>query len=84
MRVDALRMQYERLWQRPPTETELKSLVDKWVREEILYREGLALGLDRDDPLLRQRIAQKMKFMADEIDPPAPTASIPSEPAAGV
>jgi PPIC-type PPIASE domain len=73
MRVDALRMQYERLWQRPPTETELKSLVDKWVREEILYREGLALGLDRDDPVLRQRIAQKMQFMADEIDLPAAT-----------
>ena len=46
MRVDALRMQYERLWQRPPTKTELKGLVDNWVREEVLYREGLALGLD--------------------------------------
>jgi PPIC-type PPIASE domain len=73
MRVDALRMQYERLWQRPPTGTELKGLVDNWIREEILYREGLALGLDRDDPVLRRRIAQKMSFMADQADPPAPT-----------
>lgn len=73
IRVDALRMQYERLWQRPPTETELKGLIDNWVREEILYREGLALGLDRDDPVLRRRIAQKMTFMADEVEPPAPT-----------
>ena len=73
MRVDALRMQFERLWQRPPTKTELKGLVDNWVREEVLYREGLALGLDRNDPVLRRRIAQKMSFMADELDPPAPT-----------
>jgi PPIC-type PPIASE domain len=73
MRVDALRMQYERLWQRPPTGTELKGLVGNWIREEILYREGLALGLDRDDPVLRRRIAQKMSFMADQADPPAPT-----------
>ena len=73
MRVDALRMQYERLWQQPPTERELKGLVDKWVREEILYREGLALGMDRDDPVFRRRIAQKMTFMVEEVDPPAPT-----------
>jgi len=66
MRVDALRMQYERLWQRPPTETELKGLVDNWVREEVLYREGLALGLDRNDPVLRRRIAQKMSILVDD------------------
>ena len=63
MRVDTLRLQFERVWQRPPTKDELSERIDDWVLEEILYREGIALGLDRDDPVLRQRVAQKMKFI---------------------
>src|SRR5688572_11990725 len=40
-RVDALSTQFERTWQRAPTSTEMQGLVDAWVREEVLYREGL-------------------------------------------
>jgi hypothetical protein len=40
--------------------------VQAWVREEVFYREGLALGLDRDDPVVRNRIRTKMEFLADE------------------
>ena len=64
-RIDALVARFERTWQRPPTQQELEGLVDGWVREEILYREGLALGLDRDDPVVRRRMAQKVDFMID-------------------
>lgn len=64
-RVDALAAQFERTWQRPPTADELAGLVDNWVREEILYREGLALGLEENDPVLRRRIAQKVEFMSE-------------------
>jgi hypothetical protein len=67
MRVDALATQFERVWRRPPTSDELQSLVDNWVREEILYREGLSLGLDRNDPFTRRRIAQKMEFISEEL-----------------
>ena len=63
-RVATLRSQFERVWQRSPTAKELSSLIDGWVRDEVLYREGLALGLDRDDPVMRQRIAQKMRFIS--------------------
>jgi hypothetical protein len=63
--LESLRAQFERTWQRPPTEQELGGLVEGWVREEILYREGVALGFDRDDPVVRRRIAQKMEFLAD-------------------
>lgn len=66
-RLDAIRLQFERVWQRPPTPEELQGLVDNWVREEILYREGLTLGLDRNDPLLRRRVAQKMEFISEEL-----------------
>lgn len=65
-RVAALRAQFERVWQRPPTQEELAGLIDAWVREEILYREGVALGLGRDDPVIRRRVAQKLDFISGE------------------
>lgn len=66
-RVTSLGSQFERVWQRPPTADELSGLIDGWVREEILYREGVALGLDQDDPVLRRRVAQKVLFMSDAL-----------------
>jgi len=71
--VNVLQAQFQRLWQRPPTPQELQGLVDNWVREEILYREGLAMRLDRDDPVVRRRIEQKVEFIADSALPAAPT-----------
>lgn len=66
-RIEALRAQFERVWRRQPTRSELTALVDNWTREEVLYREGLALGFDRDDPVLRRRIGQKVEFMSDAL-----------------
>lgn len=54
--VANLRQQSERVWQRPPSAQELQGLVDNWVREEIFYREGVAMGLYRDDPVVRRRM----------------------------
>ena len=48
---------------RPPTAQELRGLIDAHVLEEVLYREALALGLDRDDTIVRRRLAQKMDFV---------------------
>jgi peptidyl-prolyl cis-trans isomerase C len=53
-------------WDRPPTEQELAGLVDDAVKEEVLYREALRLGLDRDDTIVRRRLAQKMTFMLED------------------
>ena len=72
--VASLQAQFQRVWQRPPTAQELQGMVDNWVREEIFYREGLAMGLDRDDPVVRRRISQKMQFIVDSAVPAAPTA----------
>jgi peptidyl-prolyl cis-trans isomerase C len=53
---------------RPPlTEEEMQALVDARVREEILYREALALGLDKDDAIVRRRMAQKMEFLFEDV-----------------
>ena len=46
---------------------QLRQLVDARVREEILYREALALGLDKDDTIVRRRMAQKMEFLFEDV-----------------
>jgi hypothetical protein len=51
---------------RPPREEELRAAVDACVRDEMLYREGLALGLDRDDPVVRNRIRQKADLLSED------------------
>ena len=54
-------------WRRPPTPEEMRRLVDSKVREEILYREALALGLDQGDTIVKRRMAQKMEFLAEDL-----------------
>jgi hypothetical protein len=71
--LQSLQTQFERTRQRPPTADERQELVDGWVREEIFYREGLAMGLDRDDPVVRRRVAQKLEFIGDGSTPAPPT-----------
>ena len=65
-RINSLAQNFKRAWQRPPTRDELDGLVQDYVREEVLYREALALGLDRDDTIIRRRLRQKMEFVSDE------------------
>ncbi|MXO62682.1 peptidyl-prolyl cis-trans isomerase [Qipengyuania oceanensis] len=60
----ALAQRFEATMRRPPTDAELDTLVDQYVREEVLYREALRLGLDRDDAVVRRRLAQKMDEIA--------------------
>lgn len=65
-RLQNLAQTFRRTWQRPPTRAELDGLIDDHVREEVLVREALALGLDRDDPIIRRRLRQKLEFLSDE------------------
>ena len=62
-----LALQYERTMKRPPTDAELDMLTEQFVREEVLYREALRLGLDRDDAVVRKRMANKMDFLAQSM-----------------
>lgn len=62
--LDRLRKQYQLLQGRPPGQAELQGLVNGLVREEVLYREALSLGMDKDDTIVRRRMVQKMEFMA--------------------
>lgn len=54
-------------WQRRPTAEEMRGLVDNKIREEILYREALAFGLDQEDTIVKRRLAQKMEFLAEDV-----------------
>jgi peptidyl-prolyl cis-trans isomerase C len=54
-------------WERAPNTEELAGLVEEHVREEVLYREALALGLDKDDTIVKRRMAQKMGFLAEDL-----------------
>jgi len=65
--IDQMVETFTRTWQRPPTEEEVKGLVEDFVRNEIYYREALAIGLDRDDPALRRRMRQKMEVIFEDI-----------------
>ena len=67
--------QFNRTWQRAPTAEEMDALVESYVRDEIFYREGVALGLDRDDPTIKRRISQKFATIAEEYEP----ARVPSD-----
>ncbi|MEJ2133963.1 MAG: peptidylprolyl isomerase [Desulfofustis sp.] len=65
--INLLKADFERTWQRPPQEKELQGLLEEKIREEIAYREGLALGLDRDDPYIRRRLRMKLELMLEDI-----------------
>ena len=58
---------FQRQWRRPPTEDELAGLVEALIREEVLYREALGLGLERDDTIIRRRLAQKIEFLSEDL-----------------
>lgn len=62
-----LSLQWERTTGRIPTDAELDALTERFVREEVLYREALRLGLDRDDAVLRKRLANKMDYLAESM-----------------
>jgi hypothetical protein len=65
--IEQLRAASERQLGKAPNAEELRGLVMARIREEIFYREALALGLDRDDTIVRQRLAQKMEFLTGDL-----------------
>ena len=64
--IEAFVSGFSRTWQRPPTEAELKTLIDEHVREEIASREAIAMGLDREDTVVRRRLRQKFEFLIED------------------
>jgi HEAT repeat protein len=66
---------WQQRWNRLPNQTELQQLVDGWIHEEVLFRESLNRGLDRNDELVRRRLIQKMERLSSHLswtEPPTP------------
>jgi hypothetical protein len=64
--VDDLVTQHVAARGREPSAVELNHLIESYVRDEILYREGVRLGLDRDDIVVKRRVRQKIEMIAEE------------------
>jgi hypothetical protein len=65
--VEQMEARFSRTWMRPPTKTELAGLIESHVRDEVYYREAVALGLDRNDPSVRQRMRLKLEFLLEDL-----------------
>lgn len=66
-KVDAMTASYLKQRGRTPMANEIQSLIENEIREELLYREAIALGLDKDDGVIRRRLAQKMKYLFEDL-----------------
>lgn len=64
--IERLRQTALQQWGKEPDAQQMDDLVKSFVREEVLVREALATGLDRDDVVVRRRLAQKMEFLAQD------------------
>lgn len=65
--LESMVVGFTRTWQRPPSSEDLDRLINDRVREEVYYREAMALGLDKDDTVIRRRLRQKMEFITDDV-----------------
>jgi len=72
-KIEHLATLFVKTRQRAPTDMELRGLIDDYVLEEVLYREALAIGLDRDDTIVRRRLRQKIEFLLDDFTAVDPT-----------
>lgn len=66
-KVEQLSANFSRTWERSPTEQELDGLLKSYLRDEVFYREAIALGLDKDDRLIRRRMRQKLEFILEDV-----------------
>ncbi len=66
-KIENLRESFKKRWLRLPSGPELKGLVNDYIKEEVLYREALAMGLDKNDTVVRRRMRQKMRFLFEDV-----------------
>lgn len=65
--IDRLITLWEKKRQRLPTQDELHGLIEQQIREEVMYREALAMGIDNNDSVVRRRLAQKVEFISADL-----------------
>lgn len=65
--IEHLTTGFTRSWHRPPSADELNGLIRSYIREEVYYRQARDMGLDRDDPIIRRRLQQKLEFVSEDV-----------------
>lgn len=65
--VESMVVGFTKAYQRAPTAKELEGLIQDRIREEVYVREAMAIGLDKDDSVIRRRLRQKLEFISDDV-----------------
>ena len=65
--IEWMRVSWQKRWNRPPTEEEFDGLIQQYIKETVLYREALTMGLNKHDTVIRRRLAQKLEFLAKDL-----------------
>ena len=65
--IEWMQTSWQKRWNRPPTDKELVGLIQQYIRETVLYREALTMGLNQHDQVIRRRLAQKLEFLAKDL-----------------
>ncbi len=73
-RVQWMQDSWQKRWNRLPTKQELDGIIQQYIKETVLYNEAIKMGLDKDDGVIRRRLAQQVEFLAKDLvvyTPPA-------------
>lgn len=65
--IEVFKSSWQKRWNRLPTEKELDGLIQEYIRETVLYRQAISMGLDKNDRVIRRRLAQNMQFLVEDL-----------------
>mgnify|MGYP001820023992 CR=1 FL=1 len=65
--IEWMQASWQKRWNRPPTAQEFDGLIQQYIKETVLYREALTMGLNQHDQVIRRRLAQKLEFLAKDL-----------------
>ena len=65
--LEWMRSNWQKRWNRLPTQAEFDGLIQQYIKETVLYREALTMGLNQHDTIIRRRLAQKLEFLAKDL-----------------
>jgi len=65
--IQWMQTSWQKRWNRPPTAQEFDGLIQQYIKETVLYREALTMGLNKHDQVIRRRLAQKLEFLAKDL-----------------
>ena len=65
--IEWMQTSWQKRWNRPPTAAEFDGLVQQYIKETVMYREALTMGLNQHDQVIRRRLAQKLEFLAKDL-----------------